>query len=249
MFDLYGKTCASHLILGSAGFTSPDTLIEAIEAAAVELVTVNLPAPDSGYVLDDLNWDWLEAVSVDIMPATLGCRTAQEAIQVASEAREALNTDRIKLQIDDPTNPDALFAAARQLVSSGFKVLPVIPPELDIARRFVDAGCSALMPTGSPPGSGQGPGSFERLARLRDGLDDVTLIVTGGIGRPSHAAQIMELGFDAVHIVSAIARAGDPVGMAEAFANAVDAGLSGYTAGLMEPEPASAEDDNQFWDL
>lgn len=250
MFDLHGKTYASHLILGSAGFPSPDTLVEAIEAAAVELVTVNLPSPGSGYVLDDLNWDWLDAVEVDLLPATAGCRTASEAVQVASEAREALGTARIKLHVGNGSDVAALLAAVRQLTAAGFKVMPVLAADLDLARRLVDAGCEALIPSGAGIGSGAGPGNLETLTRLRDALEDTVLILSGGIGRPSHAAQVLELGFDAVHVGSAISRAGDPVGMAEAFAHAVEAGLTGYTAGLMEPD-ASGEDGNlnRFWEL
>jgi thiazole synthase len=254
MFDFYGKTYSSHLLMGAAGFPSAEILNEALEAAAVEVVSINLPPPGSGHTIDDLHWDWLESVTLDILPSTLGCRTAQEAIQLASEAREVFQTDLIKLHIDDgaPTavpDTEAIWTATTQLTRSGFKVLPVLPADLPIARRFFDAGCQVLMPMGSPPGEGGGLSHREQLITLRDGLEEAILILTAGMGRPSHAADAMELGFDGVHVVSAIARAGDPVGMAEAFANAVDAGLTGYTAGLMTPETETAENDNPFWDL
>lgn len=254
MFELYGRTYSSHLLMGTSGFPSADILDEALEAAAVELVSINLPPPGSGHTIDDLHWDWLESVTLDLLPATPGCRTAKEAILLASEAREVFQTDLIKLHVDDGTpaaTPDteAIWAATTQLLRSGFRVIPVLPADLVIARRFFDAGCQVLLPMGSRPGEGGGLTRRERLVELRDGLEDAILILSGGMGRPSHAAEAMELGLDGVHVVSAIARAGDPVGMAEAFANAVDAGLSGYTAGLMEPEPEAAEDKNPFWDL
>lgn len=253
MFNLYGQPLTSHLFLGTAGFPSPSVLSEAIEAAAVEWVTLTVPPPGSGHTLDDLDWDWIGSVEASILPATAGCRTAAEAAEVAAEARDAFQTSWIKLHVEPEgrVEPRELVAAARRLAGSGFQVLPVLPPDPELAAALVEAGSEALLVLASEPASGQGLLDRGKLIALRDRFEDTALIIAGGLGRPSHAADAMELGYDGVHVTTAIAQAGDPVGMAEAFANAVDAGLSAYTAGLMEPDgdTAGEADLNRFWEV
>jgi thiazole synthase len=153
-------------------------------------------------------------------------------------ARELYDTPWIKLEVvgDEHTlQPDSLelVAAAAELVRDGFIVLPYCTDDLVVCRRLLDAGCALLMPWGAPIGSGQGLLNPFALRTLRERLPEATLIIDAGIGAPSHAAQALELGFDAVLLNSAVAQARDPVAMARAFRDAVRAGRAAYHAGVM----------------
>ncbi|MBB6247230.1 thiazole synthase [Rhodanobacter sp. A1T4] len=236
-----GVELASRFLLGSAGYPSPRVLMESIHAARPAVVTVGLKrafagGADNGFV-DAIHQAAL-AVGARLLPNTAGCRTAREAVQLAHMARELYGTDWIKLEVvgDDYTlqpDPSELLDAARTLVADGFVVWPYCTDDLVGCRRLLDAGCPVLMPWGAPIGSGQGLLNPWALRTLRERLPDATLIVDAGIGAPSHAALALEMGYDAVLLNSAVAHAGDPVAMAEAFRLAVLAGRVAWKAGAM----------------
>ncbi|MFL5821271.1 MAG: thiazole synthase [Solirubrobacteraceae bacterium] len=228
-----GETFRSRLLLGTGGFPRLEALASAIRASGAELVTVALRRVDPnarGSVIDVL-----EAAGVRLLPNTAGCYTARDAIATARLAREAFETDWVKLEVigDDRTLlPDAqqLLEAAETLVSEGFVVLPYTSDDPILGRRLQDLGCAAVMPLGSPIGSGMGIRNAYNLAIMRDRVD-VPLILDAGVGTASDATLAMELGCDAVLSASAIARAEDPVTMARALAAAVEAGRLARRAG------------------
>ena len=234
-------TLHSRFLLGTAGYPSPQVLRDAIVAARAEVVTVGLKrtlaaAGDNGFVT--MIRAALRETGARLLPNTAGCRTAREAVQLACMARELYDTPWIKLEVvgDEHTlqpDPFELLAAAGQLVRDGFTVFPYCTDDLVTCRRLLDAGCPLLMPWGAPIGSGQGLLNPFALRTLRERLPDATLIIDAGIGAPSHAAQVLELGFDAVLLNSAVAQARDPVAMARAFRLAIDAGRTARHAGVM----------------
>ena len=236
-----GVEMQSRFLLGSAGYPSPSILAAAIHAASPAAVTVGLKrafagGADNGFV-DGVHKAAI-AANAQLLPNTAGCRTAREAVQLAHMASELYGTRWIKLEVigDDYTlQPDSseLLEAARTLVADGFVVWPYCMDDLVGCRRLLDAGCPVLMPWGAPIGSGQGLLNPWALRTLRERLPDATLIVDAGIGAPSHAALALELGFDAVLLNTAVAQAGDPVAMAEAFRLAVIAGRLAWTSGAM----------------
>lgn len=240
-FFLAGVRLGSRFLLGTAGYPSPRVLREAIAASGAEVVTLGLKrqlaadAGDNGFI------DIVRESGARLLPNTAGCRSAREAIALAHMARELLQTHWIKLEVvgDEHTlqpDPFELVQAAQQLVKDGFEVFPYCTDDLVTCQRLLDAGCRILMPWGAPIGSGQGLLNPWALRTLRARLPDATLIVDAGIGAPSHAAQAMELGFDAVLLNSAVAHAHDPVGMATAFRHAIEAGRLGHRCGLIEPQ-------------
>ena len=173
-----------------------------------------------------------------ILPNTAGCHTAREAITTARMARELFGTRWIKLEVighADTLQPDpfALVEAARVLCAEGFEVFPYTTEDLVLGERLIEAGCRVLMPWGAPIGSGQGLRNIEGLRAMRAHFSGVPLVIDAGIGAPSDAARAMEMGFDAVLLNTAVARADDPARMAAAFARAVEAGRMAHTAGLM----------------
>ncbi len=231
-----GRTLRSRLILGSGGFSSLELMAEAIAASGSELVTVALrrldlsPARPRGSLVEVL-----AAAGVEILPNTAGCHTARDAVLTARLAREAFATDWIKLEVigdEDTLLPDApeLLHAAEQLVDEGFVVLPYTTDDPVLARRLADIGCAAVMPLGSPIGSGMGIRNPYNIALIREAVN-VPLVLDAGIGTASDAALAMELGCDAVMAASAIARAADPVRMASAMRAAVRAGHLAAGAG------------------
>jgi thiazole synthase len=231
----------SRLLLGTAGYPSPQHLRDAIAASATQVVTVGLKrtlaaAGDNGFIATVR--EALREHGARLLPNTAGCRTANEAVQLAQMARELYGTDWIKLEVvgDEHTlQPDSfeLVAAATRLARDGFTVFPYCTDDLVTCRRLLDAGCPLLMPWGAPIGSGQGLLNPFALRTLRERLPDTVLIIDAGIGAPSHAAQALEMGFDAVLLNSAVAQARDPVTMAAAFRQAVQAGRTGHLAGVM----------------
>ncbi|WP_375184151.1 thiazole synthase [Aquabacterium sp.] len=233
----------SRFLLGTAGYPSPQTLQEAIEASGSQVLTLGLKRTlavpgggDNGFV--QIIRDTARARGAHLLPNTAGCRSAREAITLAHMARELLDTHWIKLEVvgDEQTlqpDPFELVTAARQLVADGFEVLPYCTDDLVSAQRLVDAGCRILMPWAAPIGSGLGLLNPWALRTLRARLPDLTLIVDAGLGAPSHAAAAMELGFDAVLLNSAVSQSKDPVRMAAAFRDAVAGGRAGHLAGLM----------------
>ena len=176
---------------------------------------------------------------------TAGCRTAKEAITTAQMARELFETDWIKLEVianDDTLQPDlfGLVDAAGVLSREGFKVFPYTTEDLGAGERLLAAGCEVLMPWGAPIGTGRGLANRYGLTSMRAYFPGVPLVIDAGIGAPSHAAEAMELGYDACLLNTAVAKAGDPVRMAEAFAKAIEAGRMAFEAGVMPPRDMAA---------
>jgi thiazole synthase len=240
MLELYKTTLRSRLLLGTARFPSPAILTDAVRAARAEIVTVSLRRESGAERSGQGFWSIVRGLGVKILPNTAGCHSVKEAVTTAHMAREVFGTTWIKLEVigdDDMLAPDVfgLSEAARILAAEGFEVFPYTTEDLGVAERLLAAGCRVLMPWGAPIGSGRGLNNLFALTALRAHFPDVPLIVDAGIGVPSHAARALELGFDAVLVNTAIAQARDPVQMAAAFAQAVEAGASARLAGPIEP--------------
>ena len=245
MSSFYGVALESRLMLGTARFPSPAVLARAITAAQCEVVTVSLRRESGSERSGQAFWSLIRSLGVRVLPNTAGCHSAREAITTAHMAREVFGTSWIKLEVigeDDTLQPDVfgLVEAARVLSAEGFEVFPYTTEDLVVAERLIDAGCRVLMPWGAPIGSGRGLNNLFGLRALRAHFPDVPLVIDAGIGLPSHAAQALEMGFDAVLINTAIAQARDPAAMAAAFAKAVEAGLAAYDAGPMEARDMAA---------
>ena len=200
-------------------------------------------------------WQLLQQLGVPVLPNTAGCHSVQEAITTAHMAREVFNTPWIKLEVigDDYTlQPDTLnlVQAAEHLIKEGFWVLPYTTDDLVLCQRLVDVGCQAVMPWAAPIGTGRGPVNPYALQTLRERLS-VPLLVDAGLGLPSHACQVMEWGYDGVLLNTAVALAQDPVAMAGAFADAVQAGRAAYRAGAMtaqdSAQPSTPVLGTPFW--
>ena len=223
----------SRLIVGTGGFRSLEQMEQALAASGTEIVTVALRRVDpvaKGSVLDVI-----DRLGLFALPNTAGCYTARDAVRTAQLAREAFETDWIKLEVigDDRTLlPDAveLVEAAETLVADGFTVLPYTNDDPILARRLEEAGCAAVMPLGSPIGSGAGIRNPYNLAIIVDGAS-VPVILDAGIGTASDAALAMELGCDGVLLASSVSRAEDPTRMAAAMREAVEAGYAARRAG------------------
>ena len=230
---LGGETFTSRLLLGTGGAPSLESLERAIRASGTQLVTVALrrvEASTSGAMLEVL-----DRCGVRLLPNTAGCRTAREAVLTARLAREAFDTPWVKLEVigDEHTllpDPIELFDAAEQLVDDGFTVLAYTSDDPILGRRLADAGCAAVMPLGSPIGSGLGIRNPHNIALLRDAVS-VPVVLDAGIGTASDAALAMELGCDAVLLASAVTRARDPERMALAMRHGVEAGRLARGAG------------------
>jgi len=237
---LYGIELGSRLLLGTAGYPSPATLIGAIEAAGVEVVTASLRRESGGARAGEGFWSLIRDLGLRVLPNTAGCHSVKEAVTTAHLAREIFATPWIKLEVigeADTLQPDvfALVEAARILTAEGFQVFPYTTEDLIVAEKLLDAGCGVLMPWGAPIGTGRGLNNVYALRTLRAHFPEVPLIIDAGIGVPSHAALAMELGFDAVLTNTAVAQAGDPVRMAAALAKAVEAGYTAFRANPMQP--------------
>jgi len=232
-FALGGRTWGSRLIVGSGGFRSLDAMERAVSASGTEIVTVALRRVDPAAGGSAL--DVIDRLGVFALPNTAGCYTARDAVRTAQLAREAFETDWIKLEVigDDRTLfPDAveLVDAAESLVEDGFTVLPYANDDPILARRLEEAGCAAVMPLGSPIGSGMGIRNPYNISLIVERAN-VPVILDAGVGTASDAALAMELGCDGVLCASAIARAHDPVAMAHAIRAAVEAGRLARGAG------------------
>jgi thiazole synthase len=228
-----GRQLNSRLILGTGGFTNHGVLADALSASGAELVTVALRRLDPaarGSILDVIG-----GVGVEVLPNTAGCYTARDAIITAQLAREAFDTDWIKLEVigDDRTLlPDAveLVSAAESLVDDGFVVLPYSNDDPVLAKRLEDVGCAAVMPLGSPIGSGMGIRNPYNISIMIEQAS-VPVILDAGVGTASDAVVALELGCDGVLCASAISRAHDPVAMARSIRLAVEAGALARSAG------------------
>jgi thiazole synthase len=241
-FELAGREWGSRLIIGTGGFRSLRSMEEAIEASGAEIVTVALRRLDpnaSGSVIESLR-----RAGRFLLPNTAGCYTAHDAVLTARLAREAFETDWIKLEVigDDRTlfpDPTGLLEAAETLVGDGFTVLPYTNDDPILARRLEELGCAAVMPLGAPIGSGMGIRNPYNLKIIVEEAS-VPVICDAGVGTASDAAIAMELGCDGVLMASAIARAKDPVKMASAMSAAIEAGRLAFEAGRI-PRKLHAE--------
>ncbi|HKO61544.1 MAG TPA: thiazole synthase [Pyrinomonadaceae bacterium] len=236
-FRIGNRVFNSRLIIGTGKYRSYDEMKAAHRASGAEMVTVAVRRVP----LDRSSESFLDHLepSLQILPNTAGCYSAEEAIRTARLAREALNTDLLKLEvIGDQTTlfPDneQTLEAARVLVKEGFVVLPYFSDDLIMARKLLDAGCQAVMPLAAPIGSGLGIQNPANLRIMREQLPDATIIVDAGVGTASDAAIAMELGADAVLMNTAIAEAEDSAKMARAMKLAIEAGRLAYQAGRMQ---------------
>jgi len=237
---LYDVTLNSRLLLGTARYPSPAILAQAIRAAKTQIVTVSLRREAGGSRGGESFWTLIRESGARVLPNTAGCRTVKEAVTTAQMAREVFGTDWIKLEVigdEDTLQPDVfgLVEAARILVGDGFCVFPYMTEDLVVAEKLLDAGCRVLMPWAAPIGSGRGINNIFGLRSLRAHFPQTPLVVDAGLGAPSHAAAVMELGYDAVLLNTAVSRAGDPVAMARAFALGVNAGRAAFLAKPMTP--------------
>jgi len=232
-FIVAGVELPSRLIMGTGGAPSLHVVEQTLAASGTALCTVamrRVDAATSGSIIEVI-----DRAGVRVLPNTAGCRTAREAVQTALVAREALETDWVKLEVvaDERTllpDPIELLDAAQQLVALGFTVLPYTNDDPVLARRLQQAGCVAVMPLGSPIGTGLGIGNPHNLELIVSEAS-VPVILDAGIGTASDAALAMELGCDGVLLASAVTRAQDPVAMATAMARAVEAGRLARRAG------------------
>src|SRR3989449_3084599 len=235
-FEIAGRAFHSRMIIGTGKYRTYEEMKAAHRASAAEMVTVAVRRVP----LDHSTESFLDHLdpALQILPNTAGCYTAYEASRTARLAREALETDLIKLEvIGDQTTlfPDneQTLEAARVLVKEGFIVLPYFSDDLIMARKLLDAGCPAVMPLAAPIGSGLGVQNPANLSIMREQLPDATIIVDAGVGTASDAAVAMELGADAVLMNTAIAEARNPEQMATAMKLAIEAGRLAYLAGRM----------------
>ncbi|MFY0615356.1 MAG: thiazole synthase [Hyphomicrobiaceae bacterium] len=242
---LYDVRFASRLLLGTAQYPSPEILGQSVIASAAQIVTVSLRRETAGSGTGDRFFELIRSWDVSVLPNTAGCRTAKEAINTALMARELFDTRWVKLEVianDDTLQPDvfALVEAAGELMRQDFQVFPYTTEDLGVAERLMTSGCEVLMPWGAPIGTARGLANPYALRTMRNYFPGVPLIIDAGIGAPSHAMQAMELGFDAVMLNTAVAKAEDPVRMARAFGHAISAGREAFEAGLMEARDMAA---------
>lgn len=242
--SLYGEEFTSRFLLGTALYNSPQLMRDSIDQSGCGIVTLGLrrqnPTDKSGEAI----WQYIKDSGCRLLPNTAGCKSVQEAITTAEMSREIFDTDWLKLEVigDDynlQPDPYGLVEAATELVKRGFKILPYCTDDLIVCQRLLDAGCEVLMPWGAPIGTGRGLMNKYNLQTLRDRITDTPLIIDAGLGKPSQACEAMELGFDAVLLNTAVAKAHQPPVMAKAFAQAIDSGRAAYLAGLM-PERQTA---------
>ena len=241
----YDIPFTSRLLCGTALFPSPATMAESVKASRAEIVTVSLRRESGAGRAGESFWSLIRDLGVRVMPNTAGCHTVKEAVTTAQMAREVFGTPWVKLEVigeDDTLQPDlfGLVEAAGILARDGFQVFPYTTEDLVAAERLLACGCEVLMPWGAPIGSGRGLNNRYGLRSMRAHFPGVPLVVDAGLGAPSHAAEAMEMGYDAVLLNTAIAKAADPVGMARAFALAVEGGRLGHVAGAMEPRDMAA---------
>ncbi|WP_313027389.1 thiazole synthase [Brucella sp.] len=245
MLEFYGKTFESRLLLGTAQYPSPSILADSVRSSRSEIVTVSLRRESGNMRAGQDFWTLIKDLGVSILPNTAGCHTAREAVTTAKMARDVFGTNWIKLEVigdHDTLQPDpfGLVEAARILCDEGFEVFPYMNDDLVVAEKLIEAGCKVLMPWGAPIGSGRGLNNPYALKTMRAHFPDIPLVVDAGIGVPSHAATAMELGFDAVLINTAVAKAGDPAAIARAFALSVEAGRIAYEADPIEARDMAA---------
>jgi len=234
---LYDEEFSSRFLLGTALYRSPLQMSESIQASGTQFITLSLRQQNPEQNDGEAFWQLIKDTGCKLLPNTAGCKSAKEAINLAEMSRELFDTPWVKLEVigDDynlQPDPFELVIAATELIKRGFKVLPYCTDDLVLCLRLLDAGCEALMPWGAPIGTGRGLMNKYQLKTLRERIDR-PLIIDAGLGSPSQAAAALEMGFDGVLLNTAVAKADDPVLMARAFSLAIEAGRSGYLAGLM----------------
>jgi thiazole synthase len=255
-WQIGGKTLSSRLLIGSAQYPSPANMEDAIKVSQSQIVTVALRRQSTGDDKSGDFWNIIKSLNIEVLPNTAGSHSAKEAITTAMMAREVFNTNWIKLEvIGDQYNlqpdPFETVKAAKILIEEGFEVFPYTTDDLVVAKRLADVGCNILMPWGSPIGSGKGLMNVDNLKAIRSQFPNLQLIVDAGIGKPSHATQAMQLGYDGVLLNSAIALAQDPIKMAKSFKLAIQSGRLGYEAGTMQQRefasPSTPTVGTPFW--
>ncbi len=238
LLEIGSHTFASRLLVGTSRYPNPQVMLDALEAAGTELVTVAIRRMNVEEQSSESILSLLQEHGYELLPNTAGCFTAREAVLVAQLAREALDTELIKLEVigdDETLLPDVeqLINAARQLVDDGFQVMAYTNDDPITCRKLAELGCAAVMPLASPIGSGMGLVNPYNLRIIREEVEDTPLIVDAGIGTASDAAKAMELGYDGVLVNTSIADARHPVQMAAAMRQAVAAGRNASQAGRM----------------
>lgn len=233
MLTVADRTFRSRLFIGTARYPNQQVMLDAIRESGAEVVTVAIRRVGLNTGTGESLWDLLK--DYFILPNTAGCYTAKDAVLTAQLAREALNTNWIKLEVigdDETLFPDVehLIKAAAELVNDGFVVLPYCNDDPVTCKKLQDIGCAAVMPLGAPIGSGMGIRNPYNLQIIREQIS-VPLIVDAGVGTASDAAIAMELGCDGVLLNTAVAGARDPVRMARAMRLAIEAGRLAYEAG------------------
>ena len=244
LWTAYGVELTSRLFIGTARYPSLQLMRDSIVASKADVLTVGLRRQQPGEPGKNNFWDSIKELNCHILPNTAGCHTTKEAVTLAQMSREIFETNWVKLEVtgDDynlQPDPYELVTATRELVRLGFDVFPYTTDDLVVCSHLRDLGCEVIMPWGSPIGTGKGLMNPYALETLRNRLSDVKLVVDAGIGLPSHAAQAMELGFDAVLLNSAVSTADDPVKMAQAMALSIEAGRMAFEAGAL-PESETA---------
>ncbi len=242
--EIAGKRFKSRLMMGTGKWRTAEEMNAAFEHGRTEIITVairrlDLDDPTKRTLLDEIDWN-----RYAVLPNTAGCYTADEAVRIARLGRAVTGSDWVKLEvIGDPKyllpDMDGTLEAARRLVDDGFVVLPYIMDDPVLALKLQEIGTATVMPLGSPIGSGQGMPHFERIRVIIEQAR-VPVVVDAGLGAPSDATIAMEIGADAVLVNTAIAKASNPVLMAEAFAQGVEAGRKAFLAGRI-PRLAFAE--------
>ncbi len=237
-WSLYGETLTSRLLLGTARYPSLAIMAEAVAASAARVLTLGLRRQSPEKLGGHSVWEHIAKLGCHLLPNTAGCHSAREAVTLAHMSREIFNTDWIKLEVtgDDynlQPDPYALLDATRELIKANFKVFAYTTDDLVVCTRLRDLGCEVIMPWAAPIGTGKGITDPYALETLRARLPDTVLIVDAGLGQPSQAARVLEMGFDGVLLNTAVARADDPVRMAAAFSKAVAAGRLAFEAGAM----------------
>ncbi|WP_420567670.1 thiazole synthase [Thalassovita sp.] len=245
MPTFYGTTIQSPMMLGTAQYPSPAILADAFRRSGAGIATVSVRREAGGDRAGQDFWQLIKDLDVAVLPNTAGCHSVREAVTTAQMARELFDTPWIKLEVighADTLQPDpfGLVEAAKILTDDGFQVFPYCTEDLVLCDRLLEAGCQVLMPWGAPIGTGLGLNNKYGLRSLRAHYPDVPLVIDAGLGLPSQAAHAMEMGFDAVLLNTAVAKAGDPAAMAEAFGRAVDAGRLAYEADPMTPRDMAA---------
>ena len=242
---IYDQSFDNRLLIGSALYPTLAIMTEAVKQSESQIITLSLRRQavsnsnrSQSSSNDNAFWQHIQTLGLTLLPNTAGCQTPKEVINIAQMSREVFATDWIKLELigdEFSLQPDTiqLVDTAKELINMGFKVLPYCTDDLIVCQRLVDVGCEVVMPWASPIGSGQGILNRYALETIRQRLPDTTLIIDAGIGKPSDACMAMEMGYDGVLLNTAIAKATNPIAMANAFKHSIKAGRLGYEAGLM----------------